>query len=277
MVGIRPVPDAVVFDHVAIAVEEHRMAWPRYAGDLGGRWLSGGWGLGFAPGQLEYANGMKVEVLKPYRIDLNDFLRRFLDSNGPGPHHLTFKVPSLDDALARAEAAALVPVGVERSQPHWQEAFIHPRQVPGVVVQLAEASGPEWSSPQPASWPSPRTQRPASLDYVAHAVVDLDQARPLFETVLQGTEVARGEDEAAKWVELSWPGGGRLRLVTPTSAASPVTAWLGGRPGRILCLAFTVEDPAGVADAVALADGAWEVRPEANLGVRLRLTPSGSD
>ena len=164
----------------------------------------------------------------------------------------------------------------ERSQPHWQEAFIHPRQVPGVVVQLAEVDGPEWSSPQPSEWPSPRTEQPASLDYVAHAVADLDRALPLFETVLQGTPIADGEDEAARWVELSWADDGRLRLVTPTSSASPVSSWLDGRPGRILCLAFTVDDPAGVANSVALADGTWEVAPEANLGVRLRLTPSRS-
>jgi hypothetical protein len=264
-------PGAVVFDHVAVAVEEHRDAFPRYAGDLGGEWLSGGWGVGFAPGQLRFANGMKVEVLKPHLVEENDFLRRFLDTNGPGAHHLTFKVPSLDAALADSEQAGYEPVGVDRRDAEWKEAFIHPRQVPGIVVQLAEFAGPEWASPQPSDWPPPRTEHPASLDHVAHAVVDLDAAGKLFEGVLDGARVGRGEDEAARWIDLTWSGAGRLRLLAPTSTSSPVAHWLGGRSGRLHHLAFTCEAPEQIGGAVATANGAWEVPPEANLGVRLIL------
>jgi hypothetical protein len=271
MVGIRLVPAAVVFDHLAVAVEEHRLAWPRYAGDLGGRWASGGWGVGFAPAQLEYANGMKVEVLKPHRVADNDFLRRFLDDNGSGAHHLTFKVPSLDDALARAAEAGYEPIGVDRSHLQWQEAFIHPRQVPGIVVQLAEVAGPEWSSPQPSGWPASRTTGPASLDCIGHAVAELETPARLFEFVLQGTPVANGEEEAVRWMEFSWSGSGRLRLLSPASAASPVASWLAGRAGRLHHVMFSTDRPAEVRDTVPLADGTWEVPPEANLGVRLIL------
>lgn len=264
-------PDAVVFDHVAVAVEEHRAAFPRYAGDLGGQWLSGGLGTGFAPGQIGFANGMKVEVLKPNRVEDNDFLRRFLDTNGPGAHHLTFKVPRLDDALARADEAGYQPVGVDKSEPSWKEAFIHPRQVPGILVQVAEVSGPDWSSPQPSAWPSSRTEHPASLDCITHAVADLTAAVTLFESVLQGVRTGSGQDEAARWIDVMWSKAGRLRLLSPTSPSSPVAAWLGARPGRFHHLAFTCQAPEEVADVVATADGAWEVAPEANLGVRLIL------
>ena len=264
-------PDAVVFDHVAVAVEEHRQAFPRYAGDLGGKWLSGGWGVGFAPGQLRFANGMKVEVLKPNRVEDNDFLRRFLDTNGPAAHHLTFKVPSLAAALAAADRAGYQPVGVDQSDATWKEAFIHPRQVPGILVQMAQVSGAEWSSPQPSGWPQPRTEHPASLDHVAHAVGDIAAAAKLFEGVLGGVRAGRGEDEAARWIDLTWSGPGRLRLLSPTSASSPVAAWLGARPGRLHHLAFTCESPGEIDGAVATADGGWEVPPEANLGVRLIL------
>ena len=99
-------------DHVAVAVEQWADAWPHFAVDLGGEWVSGGAGPGFSPMQLRYANEMKVEVISPHRVDVNDFLRRFLDRRGPGPHHLTFKVPDIRDALGRCEAAGISPVNV---------------------------------------------------------------------------------------------------------------------------------------------------------------------
>ena len=71
--------EGVDLDHVAVAVEQWADAWPRFVGVLGGRWMSGGKGPGFAPSQLGFANGMRVEVLEPHLVEHNDFLRRFLD------------------------------------------------------------------------------------------------------------------------------------------------------------------------------------------------------
>jgi methylmalonyl-CoA/ethylmalonyl-CoA epimerase len=130
------IPD-IDLDHVAVAVEEQASAWPRYAGDLGGQWLAGGAETGFSAAQVRYANGMKVEVLEPYAVERNDFLRRFLDRSGPGPHHLTFKVADIALALELVEAAGYRPVNVNIDYPEWKEAFIHPKDAPGVVVQLA--------------------------------------------------------------------------------------------------------------------------------------------
>ena len=255
--------DAAVLDHVAIAVERWGDAWPRYVEELGGRWVSGGESVGFAPGQIRYANGMRVEVLAPANVEQNDFLRRFLDRSGPGTHHLTFKVPDLGAALQEAEAAGFTPVGVDLRDPDWKEAFLHPKQACGVVVQLAEASG-GWESPPPAGFPSPAVH-PASLDHVAHAVADLEDGLALFAGLLGGTEHGRGEDEGARWVELGWPGPGRIRVLAPTAPTSPVAAALDGRPGRVFALAFT---------APSLAPGpSTVVEPDENLGVRLVLHP----
>ena len=90
-------------DHVAVAAERQSDAWPRYAGDLAGEWMAGGFTIGFASAQLRFANGMRIEVLRPHEVERNDFLRRFLDRNGPGPHHLTFKVTDIVSALALVE------------------------------------------------------------------------------------------------------------------------------------------------------------------------------
>ena len=254
--------DAAVLDHVAIAVERWDDAWPRYVGELGGEWVSGGESIGFAPGQLRYANGMRVEVLAPFAVEQNDFLRRFLDASGPGPHHLTFKVRDLTAALAEAEAAGFAPVGVDLRDPTWKEAFLHPKQARGVVVQLAEAQG-DWTSPPPRDLP-PQGQ-PSSLDHVAHAVADLEDGLALFAGLLGGKETGRGSDEGARWVDLAWPGPGRIRVVAPTSASSPVTAALAGRTGRVFALAFTVP---------SLSEGPPQVvPPEDNIGVRLVLCP----
>ena len=255
--------DAAVLDHVAIAVERWADAWPRYVGELGGEWVSGGESIGFAPGQVRYANGMRVEVLAPFAVEQNDFLRRFLDRNGPGAHHFTFKVPDLAAALREAEAAGFTPVGIDLRDPDWKEAFLHPKEAAGVVVQLAEAQG-GWQSPPPPGLPEP-AQPPASLDHVAHAVADLDHGLALFADLLGATEQDRGEDEAARWVELAWPGPGRIRVVAPTSPTSPVAAALDGKPGEVFALAFTVPSLAPGPPTV--------VEPADNFGVRLVLRP----
>lgn len=250
-------------DHVAVAAEHVELLWPRYAGDLGGTWEGGGTSPGFYSAQVRYANGMKVEGLHPAGVEHNDFLRRFLDHSGPGPHHLTFKVPDLRAALDEAAGSGFTPVGVNLSDPGWQEAFLHPKQAHGIVVQLAQSGeGGEWvPEPEPAGFPAGPT---AVLDHVAHAVADLDAARALFEIVLGGRVV----DEDGGGVLLAWPGPGRVRLVELDAD----DAWLEGRSGRLHHLAFRVADPAAVAGAVALGDGRYEVPPEDNLGARLVLT-----
>ena len=106
-----------VLDHVAVAVERWPDAWPTYAVELGGRWSSGGLNVGFGPAQLRYANGGRVEILQPWKAEDNPFLRRFLDRHGPGPHHLTFKVPDLVGALDLARDAGFAPVAVLMPDP----------------------------------------------------------------------------------------------------------------------------------------------------------------
>lgn len=256
-------------DHVAVAVEHQEQAWPRYAGELGGEWLAGGGTAGFWSGQVRFANGMKVEVLEPHLVEQNDFLRRFLDRSGPGPHHLTFKVKDIAAALGEADAAGYRPVGVNLADPMWKEAFLHPKDAPGVVVQLAQAAG-DWKSPAPESFPA--AARPAStLVHVAHAVGAIDEGLLLFAGLLGGDELERGEDGGTTWVDLAWPGPGRVRLVAPASPGASLHGWLDGRPGRVHHLAFAANDPATITDADDRGDGFFEVVPERNLGVRVLL------
>lgn len=217
----------IALDHVAVAAERWEDLLPCYAAELGGRWVSGGEAVGFAAGQVRFANGMKVEMLRPHAVEQNDFLRRFLDRNGPGPHHLTYKVSDIVAALATTEEADYRPVNVDLTAAEWKEAFIHPKDAPGIVVQLAQAEG-DWTSEPPEGFPAPRHGATASLDRVVHAVRSLDEGLRLFAGLLAGTEVAAGDG----WVELAWPGPGRVRLVRPPT-------WTEDRPGRLDHLAFS--------------------------------------
>lgn len=259
-------------DHVAVAVERHALAWPRYAGQLGAQWRSSGVGPGFSPAQVGFEGGMKLEILAPARIDENDFLRRFLDRNGPGPHHLTFKVSDLRAALGIVDGAGYRPVAVDlSSDPYWLEAFLHPRDALGVVVQLAQASGPSWETPTPEGYPPPPPAGPASLVHVGHCVADIDAGIEFFGGLLGGRTVGEGRDRGSRWVDLAWPGPGRVRLLAPDGAGSPLADWLDGRAGRVHHLAFACPQPSTVASAVARGDGIWEVPPDVNLGTRLLL------
>jgi methylmalonyl-CoA/ethylmalonyl-CoA epimerase len=273
-----PDPLPADLDHVAVAVERWTDAWPRYLGDLAGQWLAGGRGPGFSPSQVRYPHperSMKVEVLEPNLVELNDFLRRFLDHSGPGPHHLTFKVPDLEAALDVMRGRGYEPIGIDLSSDEWKEAFIHPKQACGIVVQLAQASG---EMPTEMGGPSvaPRVDQPAALVEVVHLVADLAAGHELFADLLGGRPSAGTAPEAPDGAVhdelLDWPGGGRLRLVQPAPGTEGA-AWLGGRPGRLSHLVFEVDDPGGVAGARAAGDGTFVVDAADNLGTRLELRP----
>ncbi|MEA3054701.1 MAG: hypothetical protein QOD30_133 [Actinomycetota bacterium] len=256
--------DHIHLDHVAVAMEDRRAGRDRYAAELGGEWVGGGADPGFWSEQVRYANGMKVEILEPLNVEENDFLRRFLDRNGPGPHHLTFKVTDIVAALAEVESAGYRPVSVNIDNPGWREAFLHPKDAPGVVVQLAQSdeSG-DWGVPLPDGYPTVDVA-PASLERVTHAVASLDDGLRLFRDLLAGEELGHGGDDAGRWVDLGWHGPaseGRIRLVEPSSPSSPLAEWIGDRPGRVHHLAFTI----------AGETGRREITPEDNLGVRLLL------
>ena len=91
---------SVLFDHIAMAVERIADAPEFLVGVLGGTPRYGGPSGAYTFGQWRFANRGCLEVLEPLGVD--GFLRRFLGSRGPGIHHVTFVMPSLAEACARA-------------------------------------------------------------------------------------------------------------------------------------------------------------------------------
>lgn len=80
---------------------------------------------------------MRWEVIQP--VGDSSFVQRFLDRRGPGVHHVTFEVGDWDRALAACAAHGVTVFGEQDGTTdgaRWREAFIHPRQTGGMLVQF---------------------------------------------------------------------------------------------------------------------------------------------
>jgi len=191
-------------DHIAIAVERLADATATLVGVLRGAPGQGG----FSPGryrfrQWRFEGGARLEVLEP--AGANGFLHRFLHERGPGVHHVTFRVPSLPAACERARAHGYDIVGHDDSDPEWKEAFLHPRQALGIVVQFAESTwregeeppGDELAPPGPADPPPP-----VALLGLRMRARSRERARRQWEAVVGG----RCAEDRGRELIYRWPG-----------------------------------------------------------------------
>ena len=79
-----------------------------------------------------------LELLEPR--DPGHTVAKFLAKRGPGLHHMSLEVADIGAALERARAAGVEPVD-ERARPgaHGTAvAFLHPRSLGGVLVELCQ-------------------------------------------------------------------------------------------------------------------------------------------
>ena len=153
----------VCLDHVALALPRAEDAVELFEERLGGAPSIGHPGPSFGFRQWEFAGGGRLEVIYPMGPP-DGFVHRFLARGGPRVHHVTLKVPSLDATCARAAALGYDVVGSDRSDPHWQEAFLHPKQAHGIVVQMVEQKPPpDESHDLPAACPRADAARVTGL------------------------------------------------------------------------------------------------------------------
>ena len=192
---------SILFDHIAIAVPAMSQAAPFLAGELGGVPDAGSPSEIFTWGTYGYGGGGSIELIEP--LGESGFLHRFLAERGPGIHHVTFKVPSLDEICARAEAAGYDVVGRDDSDPEWREAFLHPKQALGIVVQFAHPRhGDETSRPFTPPPGAPASPPPVTVLGLRMRCQTRERAITQWSTVLQGTMA----DGPRGSLVFRWPG-----------------------------------------------------------------------
>jgi methylmalonyl-CoA/ethylmalonyl-CoA epimerase len=187
-------------DHIAIAVARMADAPAVLVGALGGVPTGDGGASGaYTWAQWRFAGGGRLEVLEPLGAD--GFLHRFLAARGPGIHHVTFKVPSLAQACARAVAHGYRIVGHDDSDPDWAEAFLHPKEALGIVVQLAEARAPGGvaRAPFPAPPGPPAPPPPVTLVGLRTRARSAERAETQWGRVLQGRRGQAGGSLVYRW------------------------------------------------------------------------------
>ena len=123
--------------HIGVAVESIAAALSFYR-DV----------LGLTPGEPEQADGARivslpfgqseVELLEPEHPDSP--IAKFLARRGPGIHHVCYRVPDLDQALAACAAAGyrLVDQVPRMGAGGHRIAFIHPKSTAGILIELTE-------------------------------------------------------------------------------------------------------------------------------------------
>jgi methylmalonyl-CoA/ethylmalonyl-CoA epimerase len=131
--------DLTAVDHVGIAVEELEAAVEHYARTLG-----------VSPVHRERVEDQGVEeVLLPAGGSYIQLLGalgpdtpvgRHLAKRGPGVHHVAYRVRDVADALEhlREQGVALIDETPRRGSRNTTIAFVHPRGMGGVLVELVE-------------------------------------------------------------------------------------------------------------------------------------------
>ncbi|MEY4375167.1 MAG: hypothetical protein RL760_1334 [Candidatus Eisenbacteria bacterium] len=133
-------PAAVTaLSHVAIAVREADPLVQTFVGALGAR--SGGEEL-LDEGRLRvvfiHLGPVTIELLEPRSPDHT--VAKFLDTRGPGLHHVSLEVRDIVAQLAAAKAAGarLIDEAPRPGAHGNQVAFMHPKSFGGVLVELCQ-------------------------------------------------------------------------------------------------------------------------------------------
>jgi methylmalonyl-CoA/ethylmalonyl-CoA epimerase len=225
------VVSSIAFDHIALGMPRIADAVPFLVGVLGGvpyRGMRGGPDFRF--GTWRYDGGGKIEVIEPVGAD--GFVHRFLAARGPGIHHVTFQVPSLDHVCERARARGYDIVGYDDSYDDWKTAFLHPKQALGIVVQFAQTT----EGMGPSRWKPPATvanpPAPVTVVGLRMRASAAERAREQWEEILDGTCTSSDE----RTLVCRWPTSSMVLTidVDPSGSEGPVTIEL--RSSRSLAL-----------------------------------------
>lgn len=124
-------------DHIAIAVESIEEALPFYSETLGLELQS----IEEVPSQgvrvaFFKIGASKIELLEPTNSDSP--ISRFLETRGPGIHHLALHTESLEDRLKEMDenGVRLIDKSPKPGAQGKEIAFVHPKATGGVLLEL---------------------------------------------------------------------------------------------------------------------------------------------
>jgi methylmalonyl-CoA/ethylmalonyl-CoA epimerase len=189
--------------------------------------------------------GIEFEVIQP--AGEGSFVQRFLEQEGPGLHHITAEVTSIEAAAAELEALGITPFGGISDDGEWRLTYIHPRDSGGILWQLFEPKRPSKDIDRTAGGGAVNLQR---VDHVSMAVNDLDK-QVAWQTRVFGMEpVGRWKDDYLGYegCVMSIPGSLlKFEMMQPTRSDSFVQRFIDQRrPGmhHICCEVASVEQAA---------------------------------
>ena len=128
-------------DHVAIALENLEEVEKLYTKALG---------LTVKHRETVYDQGVRTSMLVPEKggtsiellepLDKNSPISKFLEKRGEGIHHVCFVVDNIEESLAilKKEGIELIDQVARDGAYGAKVAFIHPKAMHGVLVELAE-------------------------------------------------------------------------------------------------------------------------------------------
>ncbi len=151
----------------------------------------------------------EIELLQPVRDDTG--VARFLESRGPTLHHICLRTDDIRAELARIRALG---VDLIDEEPRYglagEIAFLHPRSMHGVLVELAEVED-RHASPD------------KGFDHIACRVADYEAARGRWGEVAGLEEHAQLNAEASGMLIGQFPiGQCMLELIAPNGPDSPL-------------------------------------------------------
>lgn len=126
-------------DHIAIAVADLERSIRLYTETFGvpptHREIVGESGVEIATFAL---GGTAIELVTP--LGPESPIQKFLDTRGPGLHHIAFRVADIEAALEtlRSRGIELIDETPRRGKENSRVAFVHPRSTEKVLYELVE-------------------------------------------------------------------------------------------------------------------------------------------
>jgi methylmalonyl-CoA/ethylmalonyl-CoA epimerase len=240
-------------DHAAVIVRDRPAARDALLDVLGGKvtWddPAGNGSRAFVRTNLDIG-GSIVEIIDPTATE--GPVLRWLNSKGPGLHHLTFRIENVEAVVQRLEAEGVRFISIDRHEGRVVQAFLHPASCYGVLLQIW--SDEEWrpqdlNRKDTGNLPPPRHSR-GSLHHVTVVVPDVHEAVAFFQGFLGG-ETSPFRDYGPMLGQRLKLDNFQLGIMTPNGPNSFLAKFLLERGPGMHQMAFYVPE---LEDAVAAAE-----------------------